>query len=68
MELVEGANRYQTISSLSSAPFTPNSRFVKQISKWNDTRLQQAEVSFIVTSKKGFNAAADLEEPWVKGQ
>jgi hypothetical protein len=45
VELVEGSNRYQTIStSLSSTPFTPNSRFVKQISKWNDTRLQQAEV------------------------
>jgi hypothetical protein len=61
VELVEGANRYQTISTLSSAPFTPNSRFVKQISKWNDTRLQQAEVSFTLTFKKGFNAAADLQ-------
>jgi hypothetical protein len=44
VELVEGTNRYQTNISHS---FTPNSRFVNQINKWNYTRLQQAEVNKI---------------------
>jgi hypothetical protein len=45
VELVEGTNRYQTNISNS---FTPNSRFVNQINKWNYTRLQQAEVHYTV--------------------